>query len=48
MGVDWRTIGWGEYSLLLEGWNAAHATDEPSREPDLKRLRSFMEAHSIH
>lgn len=49
MGIDWRTVGWGEYSMLLAGWNAAHDTDTPKSEPDMKRLGRFMAAHeSIH
>lgn len=46
MGVDWRTMGWTEYQMLLDGWNAAHDTEKPKGEADVGRLRRFMAAHS--
>lgn len=50
MGIDWRTIGWLEYQMLLAGWNEIHRDQKGDSKdgPDLGRLRSFMKAHSVH
>lgn len=48
MGVDWRTLGWAEYQMLLVGWNENHRDkkDDPKAPPDFERLRTVMAAHT--
>lgn len=51
MGVDWRSIRWLEYQMMLAGWNEAQGTDETpgAANPEaLSRLGRALEAHSVH
>lgn len=47
MGVDWRTLGWLDYQMMLAGWNEAHDTDKSPSAPDLERLKRFTAAHTL-
>jgi hypothetical protein len=51
MGLDWTRLGWAEYQMHLAAWNEAHRDPKEKRkggEPDLPRLRKFVEAHTLH
>lgn len=50
MNVDWRTVGWLEYQMLLAGWNEIHRDkkDEPQGPSDFDRLKAIMATHSVH
>lgn len=46
MGLDWRTLTWPHYQMLLAGWNAQHGEDGGKGEVDYTRLKRAMAAHA--
>jgi hypothetical protein len=48
-GLDWRTIGYAEYSTMLAQWNVVHDPNAPKGGGgDPARLERFMAAHTMH
>lgn len=47
MGVDWHSLTWWEYQVMLTEWNLRQPGGADG-EKDFTRLKLAMDAHTVH